>query len=118
MSTLLAALLRRGPFSTKRTSLPGARTCDWIAIDFETANETRGSACAVGVVQFKDGQPVGAGGALINPEQHFNPYNTMVHGLDEDSVRRALRFPEVWSDLAPLLDGQVVVAHNLSFDAS
>jgi hypothetical protein len=30
----------------------------WVAIDFETANETRGSACALGVAIVEDSQIV------------------------------------------------------------
>jgi hypothetical protein len=31
---------------------------DFTAIDFETANSYRGSPCAVGVIRYRNGQPV------------------------------------------------------------
>lgn len=115
MNDFVARLLHRA-LKPKATPLPKRDVWDWVAIDFETANETRGSACAVGVALFKHRQCVGGGRSLINPQTHFNPYNTMVHGLDVDDVASAPTFPEVWAELSPLLEGQTVVAHNLSFD--
>ena len=100
------------------SALPRRQTCDWIAIDFETANGARGSACAVGVAMFKDGWRIGGGATLINPQTDFSPYNSMVNGIDETVVARAPTFAQVWPDLAPLLEGQHVVAHNAAFDLS
>jgi hypothetical protein len=50
----LANLFRRR--RQRPTDLPSPSPCDFLAIDFETANETRGSACAVGVALVRDGQ--------------------------------------------------------------
>lgn len=92
--------------------------CDFVAIDFETANETRGSACSVGVTQVSGGRLVGEGAQLINPEQPFNGYNTYIHGISEEDVANAPTFAQLWSTLSALLDGRIVVAHNASFDIS
>jgi DNA polymerase-3 subunit epsilon len=115
MRQFVADLLRH-TFRPRTAPLPTPTSCDWVAIDFETANETRGSACAVGVAFFKDGEHIGGGASLIDPETHFNGYNTMIHGVDAALVADSPTFPEVWSQLGPLLEGQTVVAHNLSFD--
>ena len=115
MSVLLD-LFRRRP--AKPTGLPPPTQCDFIAIDFETANETRGSACSVGVSQVRGGQVVAEGLTLINPETYFNPYCSMVNGIEESDVQGAPTLPELWPTLTALLDGQLVVAHNASFDMS
>src|ERR1700738_1186684 len=78
--TLLDLFRRRPP---KISGLPQPAQCDFVAIDFETANETRGSACSVGVTQVRDGHVAGEGLTLINPETHFNPYCSAVNGITE-----------------------------------
>jgi DNA polymerase-3 subunit epsilon len=104
-------LLKREP-----TGLPAREPCDFIAIDFETANETRASACAVGVAMFRGGDLIAEGSVLIDPETYFNPYNTMVNGISAKAVVGALTFADIWTGLAGLLDGNLVIAHNASFD--
>jgi len=112
----LLDLFRRRP--AKPTGLPHPAHCDFVAIDFETANETRGSACAVGVTQVRDGQVATEGSTLINPETYFNPYCSAVNGITEADVRGAPTLPDLWPALSALLEGQLVVAHNASFDMS
>lgn len=112
----LLDLFRRRP--AEPTGLPRPAECDFVAIDFETANETRGSACSVGVTQVRDGQVAAQGLTLINPETYFNPYCSAVNGITEDDVRHAPTLPELWPALSSLLEGQLVVAHNASFDMS
>ena len=102
----------------KQGGLPQPLPCDFVAIDFETANEKRGSACAVGIVLVQDGQVVAEGSTLINPETYFNPYCTAVNGISEDDVQTAPTLLALWPQLTTLLDKQTVVAHNASFDMS
>lgn len=89
---------------------------DFIAIDFETANARRSSACAVGWAMVAGGRVVDSGSLLINPEAEFSRYNTAITGLDADSVAAAPTFPELWPQLAAVLAGQTVVAHMATFD--
>jgi DNA polymerase-3 subunit epsilon len=99
-------------------ALPAPASCDFLAIDFETANERRGSACAVGVALVCSGMVTARGSVLINPEVEFNPYCSAVNGICAAHVASAPTFPAIWSQLTQLLNGQVVVAHNCSFDIS
>jgi DNA polymerase III subunit epsilon len=39
----------------------------WVAIDFETANETRASACALGVAIVEAGEVIDRASWLIRP---------------------------------------------------
>lgn len=111
---MLERLFRRLP----EGRLPASETADFVAIDFETANETRASACAVGVAVIRGCELVASGSTLINPETSFSPYNQMVHGLDEADVAASPTFPELWPDLLRILAGQHVVAHHAPFDIS
>ncbi|ALJ36217.1 exonuclease [Azospirillum brasilense] len=90
-----------------------------VAIDFETANESRTSACSIGVAWIEDGRVVETEEHLIRPrEMRFNPFNTAVHGLRAEDVAGAPEFPEVWHRFARRLEGRLVLAHNASFDIS
>ena len=97
-------------------SRPRARAESFAAIDFETANHDRDSACAVGVVRVEDGRIAARHRCLIRPptaEFHF----TNVHGLGWDDVRDAPDFAAVWDDLGQWLDGVgFLAAHNAAFD--
>ena len=52
---------------------------------------------------------------LINPERDVGP--TGIHGITPSMVEAAPTFAEIVAALARRLDGAVLVAHNLSFDA-
>lgn len=90
-----------------------------LAIDFETANESRTSACALGVAWIEDGRVVATEEHLIRPpDMRFLPMNTAIHGIRPEDVADAPEFPELWRDLAPRVEGALVLAHNASFDLS
>ena len=89
----------------------------YLAIDFETANEQRASACGVGVVRVGDGAVTDSWHTLINPEVEFAPINTSIHGIRAADVASAPTFPEVLDRIVDSADGcEVVVAHNAAFD--
>lgn len=62
---------------------------DFTAIDFETANASRASICAVGLVRVENGEAVEQFHRLVNPQCSFNFYNTAVHGITAFDVRDA-----------------------------
>lgn len=90
----------------------------FTAIDFETANADRGSACAVGLVMVEDGQVVGRVRHLIRPEPcYFDPFNVAIHGIRPSDVADAPTFGQLWPALWPRVSGPLV-AHNAAFDMS
>ena len=92
---------------------------DFAAIDFETANFERTSVCSVGVVIVRDGDMVDSFYSLIQPEPNYYTYRcTQVHGLTCADTDDAPLFPEVWAQVAPMIEGLPLVAHNKSFDES
>ena len=64
---------------------------DFIAIDFETANQEPSSVCSVGVVMVRDGQIVDSFYSLIQPEpNYYNYWCQQVHGISQsDTVAAA-----------------------------
>ncbi|USB33980.1 exonuclease domain-containing protein [Paenibacillus sp. YPG26] len=92
---------------------------DFVSIDFETANmRNRGSVCAVGIVVVRDGEIAKEFYSLVNPLDDFDPYVVQIHGITADMVEDAPTFKELWDSIAPLLNNQIVVAHNAAFDMS
>ena len=73
---------------------------DFIAIDFETANQQPSSVCSVGVVMVRNGQIVDSFYGLIQPEpNYYNYWCQRVHGISESDTEDALVFPKVWQQL-------------------
>lgn len=92
---------------------------NFVAIDFETANQYRNSACSVAVVEVKDGKIHDSYYALIRPPiLQFNRINIEIHGITPADVRDKPNFSVVWRDLCPCLENKNVIAHNASFDMS
>ena len=92
---------------------------NFTAIDFETANESRASACAIGVVRMRGGVVVESFETLLRPrEVRVHWRNQQVHGIAEERLHDAPTLADVWPQLLPYLHRQAVVAHNSAFDVS
>lgn len=92
---------------------------DFTAIDFETANDYRGSPCSVGLVKVRSGVVVDQAHWLIRPpakHDYFNRFNTLLHGISAETVRNSPRWHEVLPRLLSFTDGDPLVAHNAGFD--
>ncbi|WP_419920250.1 exonuclease domain-containing protein [Candidatus Poriferisodalis sp.] len=91
----------------------------FVSIDFETATSAPYSACAVAAVVFENGAIVERHRSLIQPPRNeYDPFNISIHGITPSDTKSAATFPEVWRDLAALMQGSLVLAHNTSFDMS
>ena len=91
---------------------------NFTAIDFETANSSRGSPCAVGLCIVEDGEISQSVEHLIRPDPlYFSPFNISIHGITAEMVSDAPSFVELWPTLLANIEGPLV-AHNASFDIS
>lgn len=89
------------------------------AIDFETANRFRYSACQVAAVRISGGRVVESFQALLDPQGPFEGLQMGLHGIRPADVVGAPTLAEVWPQLASLLArADRVVAHNAPFDRS
>ena len=106
---------------------------DFVAIDFETANECASSVCSIGAVLVRNGKIVKTFYSLIKPEpDYYKWFCQQVHGLGYEDTDDAEVFPFVWKRMqeelleeAQLLSEDItdnhlalpLVAHNAKFDS-
>jgi DNA polymerase-3 subunit epsilon len=91
---------------------------NFLAIDFETANRYRHSACAVGMVKVINGEMVSTEAHLIRPPESWFEF-TYIHGLTWDDVRYEKTFDKIFPLIELHMDEvDYLVAHNSSFDKS
>jgi DNA polymerase-3 subunit epsilon len=103
----------------RRASEAGAVPLDFTAIDFETANSSNASPCAVGLARVRDGRIVERTGWLIQPPPGYDAFfdlNTRIHGIRADDVRGAASWSTQLPDLTAFIGEDVLVAHNAGFD--
>ncbi len=90
---------------------------DFVAIDFENANELSTSACELGIAVVRNYKVVETKSALIRPpDLRFNPYNTRLHGISWTDVMDQPDFRTLWPQLLPYFKNQLIIAHNAHFD--
>ena len=99
-------------------SPPASPPPTFVAIDFETADNGRDSACAVGLVRVEGGRITARVSRLIRPPR-AGMDNAWVHGITWERVRREPGFAVVWREISPLFDGaRFLAAHNAGFERS
>jgi DNA polymerase-3 subunit epsilon len=91
----------------------------FAAIDFETANPSSASACAVGVVIVEQDRVVDRAAWPIRPpagHDVFTDWNIRIHGITPGDVVGALGWREQLEDLVAVVGERPIVAHNARFD--
>lgn len=92
---------------------------NFTAIDFETANNYRNSACSLGLVRVENGVITESRDWLISPpEMYFHPINVDIHGITEEDVIDQPSFNYIWEEVEDYIQDKMIIAHNASFDVS
>jgi DNA polymerase-3 subunit epsilon len=109
---------RRGKLIEKLLRIERGPT--FVALDFETADNSRDSACALALVRVENHQIVQRTYNLIKPpRQKFLYTNIRIHGITWEDVADQPTFGELWPTFSPMLEGiDFLAAHNASFDRS
>lgn len=90
----------------------------FVALDFETADPMRDSACALALVRVEGGRIVARESRLLRPPRR-EFYFTHIHGITWRMVEGKEPFEEAWPGMAPILEGaEFLAAHNAGFDRS
>lgn len=100
------------------TSAADGKMDRFTAIDFETANYEKTSACQLGLVVVEKGIIVKEYSTFIKPvPNYFIEQFIMIHGITGATVRGAPAFDVVWNEIGALiLDSPFIAAHNAPFD--
>jgi DNA polymerase-3 subunit epsilon len=91
----------------------------FTAIDFETANGSPASPCAVGLVRVRDGKVAETLSLLIKPpapHDWFHEGNIQVHGIRPEDVIDAPALSEALTQMLEFIGDHVLIAHNAPFD--
>jgi DNA polymerase III subunit epsilon len=95
-----------------------ARGPTFVALDFETADYSPDSACALGLVRVENHRIVERTYSLIKPPRKKFVF-TYLHGITWEDVAHQPSFAELWPSYSPMLEGiDFLAAHNASFDRS
>lgn len=89
---------------------------NFVAIDFETANDNRASPCAVGMTKVTNGKITDTYYSLIDPETEFDSYNIYIHGITPEMVAGERNYADISKDILIFSDGLPLVAHYAPFD--
>ncbi len=93
---------------------------EFLALDFETATSKHDSPCELGIAVVRGGVVREVHNWLIKPRYwpHFSPWNVAVHGIKPDDVAAAPCWEDIWDEVASVIEGRTIVAHNAAFDMS
>lgn len=90
---------------------------NFIALDLETATWEKSSICEIGIAIVRDSCVVETKSWLVKPYRNwYDPFNISIHGITPEMTKNSPSFKEVWREIQPYLENQVVVAHNTAFD--
>jgi len=89
-----------------------------VFLDTETTgtHHLRDRVIEVAAVRVEGGVEVARLDALVDPGTRIPPWITDITGIAQEDVAGARSFAEVLPELAELLEGAVLVAHNARFD--
>ena len=88
----------------------------FIVFDVETPNRFNNRISAIGITVIEDGEISDSFYSLVNPETHFDYFNTRLTGISEESVMYSPTFPDLWCQIEPIMASGILVAHNAVFD--
>ena len=88
----------------------------YAVFDVETPNANSDRMSAIGITVIENGAISETFFSLVNPETHFDPFNTRLTGISAETVRGAPNFAALWPTIEPLLSRGILVAHNAVFD--
>ena len=73
---------------------------------------------SIGITVIEGGTIVESFYSLVNPETHFDHFNTQLTGISAETVSGAPAFPKLWSEIEQLMSSGILAAHNAVFDMS
>ncbi len=90
----------------------------FVMLDLETTggNATRDRVTEIAAVRIEGGVETARWSSLVNPQVRIPAFIQSLTGISDSMVEAAPTFEEVAPQLLKLLEGAVLVAHNVRFD--
>ena len=90
----------------------------YVLLDLETTggNATIDRITEIAAVRVEEGREVARWSTLVNPGVRIPPFIQSLTGISDAMVATAPAFADIAQQLLDLLDGAVLVAHNVRFD--
>ncbi len=90
----------------------------YVLLDLETTgtDPMRDRITEIAAIRIDQGRETARWSSLVDPGRPVPPYIQRLTGISDAMLAGAPRFEQVLGDLLPLLDGAVLVAHNVRFD--
>ena len=88
----------------------------YIVFDVETPNRANDRMSAIGITVIENGMIADSFFSLVDPETHFDYFNTKLTGISAQTVLGAPNFAQLWKQIGPLMSSGILVAHNAVFD--
>lgn len=88
---------------------------NFVAVDVETANESRASICQIGMAKYDNGILVDTWSSLVDPRDLFNDRNVSIHKITASTVAGAPTFQALAATVHAWLENANVVCHT-AFD--
>ena len=85
---------------------------EFVAIDFETANPQRVSACAFGYAKVIDSQIIDSNVFLVRPVGGHAPFHSKIHGITDEHTCDKPHFGELYPQIRQVISSHLV-AHSL-----
>ncbi len=103
-----------------RTSATPLLALDAVVLDTETTSLDPRIArvLEVGAVRLTSGRLSESDNfrTLVNPQIPIPPVSTSVHGIDDEKVRSAPRFADIWPAISDYVGGSIVIGHSIGYD--
>ena len=88
----------------------------YTVFDVETPNRANDRMSAIGITIIEDGRISESFFSLVDPETHFDYFNTRLTGIDSQKVKGAPNFAALWTKIEPFMSKGILAAHNAVFD--
>lgn len=91
---------------------------NYIILDLENPNTRGNSICAIAITVVRDNKIIEEKYTVINPEDRFDAINSQITGIYPNQVLDAPTLKEYWTEIKELLENNVIIGHNITYDLS
>lgn len=91
---------------------------EYVVLDVETTGFSRSNdrIIEIAVIHYRDGKEINRFSSLINPQIPISPAASAVNHITNEDVANAPTIETVLSDVLRIIDRNLIIGHNVSFD--